>query len=537
MEASPPDAAHDRDEASALLHVSLEPAAAHLEHSYCKLLTLAAPAVFNQAAQPLAALVTVGMVGHAPCGADAPSEGGPIPCTSLHMLAAFTAVTATIGFVMGIFNFLVTVTWAQLGKVAIGEQKWSEVGPRVRVAVAVAGLAGMGCATLLWAFRSPIFASMDLDPGVLRLCELFFSWRLATIVPIFLQQTAFGVLGAYQRIYVLSTLNSVLAGLEVATVWVVLYMMEAGLSGLGQAGMVLSVGSAILTWAAAILLPPPVAEGQIHLCTGCGRRQATQPLPVSDDRVVLQEQEHGQQRGAEEDEGEEEDQDVATTDVTGEYLGSARDMMLRSLCLTASIYAMAVCSSRVGPESLAAHQILISLWTLSSYICDGFADVGTMLGAADVGAGRSIAVLSRRLLVLGFSTGVICAVAMATFQDQLAAAFTHEREVHRQLEIVWPILVLMQPCNAMVFVYDGLMLALQIWGYIRNLMAFTTLGLFAPVLVLIYGFLPGYKQTLLAVWVSKCFLNVGRCVGSAWRVSWRGNEAISTASAATTTQV
>ena len=56
-----------------------------------------------------------------------------------------------------------------------------------------------------------------------------------------------------------------------------------------------------------------------------------------------------------------------------------------------------------------------------------------------------------------------------------------------------------------VFVYDGLMLALQTWGYIRNLMAFATLGLFTPVLVLMYGFLPGYKETPLAVWVSKCF--------------------------------
>ena len=58
MEAPPADAAHNRDEASALLHVPHEPPAAHLEHSYCKLLTLAAPAIFNQAARPLAAALS-----------------------------------------------------------------------------------------------------------------------------------------------------------------------------------------------------------------------------------------------------------------------------------------------------------------------------------------------------------------------------------------------------------------------------------------------------------------------------------------------
>ena len=220
---TPRGKAHSQTEAAALLPASpageqqqpATPVAQH-EHSYGKLLKLAAPAILNQAARPLAALLTVGMVGHAPCGSDAPPDSGAPQCTSLQMLAAFTAVTATVGFVMGIFNFLVTVTWAQLGKVAIGEQKWSEVGPRVRVAGIVAGLTGLGCAASLWALQAPIFASMKLDPAVLRLCELFFGWRLAAIAPIFLQQTAFGVLGGYQRLYFLSTLNTLLARLEVS---------------------------------------------------------------------------------------------------------------------------------------------------------------------------------------------------------------------------------------------------------------------------------------------------------------------------------
>ena len=45
-------------------------------------------------------------------------------------------------------------------------------------------------------------------------------------------------------------------------------------------------------------------------------------------------------------------------------------------------------------------------------------------------------------------------------------------------------LVLMQPCNAAVFVYDGLMLALQAFAFIRNLMLGATLGMFSPALLL-----------------------------------------------------
>ena len=63
-----------------------------------------------------------------------------------------------------------------------------------------------------------------------------------------------------------------------------LYVLEAGLTGLGQAGIVLSISSAILTWAAAALFPPATAEGQIRLCIDCGgKRQSGQlPLPLSD---------------------------------------------------------------------------------------------------------------------------------------------------------------------------------------------------------------------------------------------------------------
>eukprot|EP01047_Picozoa_sp_COSAG01_P030553 COSAG01_NODE_2134_length_8347_cov_43.066319_3_plen_173_part_00 len=168
-------------------------------------------------------------------------------------------------------------------------------------------------------------------------------------------------------------------------------------------------------------------------------------------------------------------------------------------------------------------QVLLSLWTLSSYICDGFADVGTMLGSADVGAGRSIAALSRRLLCLGVGTGALCSALMWAGEAQIMHAFTHEPGVHAELRSAWSVLVLMQPCNAAVFVYDGLMLALQAFAFIRNLMLGATLGMFSPALLLFYAVgVAGIEHTLLAVWVAKCWLNVGRCAGAAWRVSCRG---------------
>jgi Na+-driven multidrug efflux pump len=120
-------------------------------------------------------------------------------------------------------------------------------------------------------------------------------------------------------------------------------------------------------------------------------------------------------------------------------------------------------------------------------------------------------------------TGALCSALMWAGEAQIMHAFTHEPGVHAELRSAWSVLVLMQPCNAAVFVYDGLMLALQAFAFIRNLMLVTTLGMFGPALWLCYAAgVGGLGHTLLAIWLANCLLNAGRFVGAAWRVSWRG---------------
>jgi Na+-driven multidrug efflux pump len=373
---------------------------------YSELLRLALPAVLNQSARPLAALVTVGLVGHSSCGGTAAlpptSELGAgddydndadvrAMCTSLQMLAAFSAVTATVAFVQGVFNFLVTVTWAQLGKLAIGEQRWEEVGGRVRQAACVALLAGCGCAAVLWAMRGPILASMALEPRVEALAYPFFGWKLLTVPPIFLHQTAMGVLGGYQRLYCLSALNVLLAATDTAVAWAALYPLTAGLSGLGFASLVISVCSMLLSWSLVAALPPAGAAGRIQLLPvlPCGVDRRRRRRPATWRQIDGGQDEDGDDGGG------------GTADIVGatcaigeeqqlagsaaqqpppppppqqrdgqashkcakcprcEYLRSACDQMIRSTVLSASIWLMTLCAARMSSEALAAHQVSV----------------------------------------------------------------------------------------------------------------------------------------------------------------------------------
>ena len=68
--------------------------------------------------------------------------------------------------------------------------------------------------------------------------------------------------------------------------------------------------------------------------------------------------------------------DRGTTAEVCEFYRDASDMIVRSLCLQSSVWALAVCAGNLGSAALAAHQVLLLLWMLTSYIVDGLADLG-----------------------------------------------------------------------------------------------------------------------------------------------------------------
>ena len=66
------------------------------------------------------------------------------------------------------------------------------------------------------------------------------------------------------------------------------------------------------------------------------------------------------------------------------WLRCCRDglnMLIRSLVIQTTIFASLVAASRLGTASLAAHSIIGQLWMLISYLVDGFAAAGIVLGS------------------------------------------------------------------------------------------------------------------------------------------------------------
>lgn len=71
----------------------------------------------------------------------------------------------------------------------------------------------------------------------------------------------------------------------------------------------------------------------------------------------------------------------------------------------------------------------------------------------------------------------------------------------------------LQPVNALVFVYDGLLYATRSFAYVRNALAVGVLALYVPAVVITMSYAP-QAQRLLALWAAKALLNCWRCATS-----------------------
>ena len=194
---------------------------------------------------------------------------------------------------------------------------------------------------------------------------------------------------------------------------------------------------------------------------------------------------------------------------------------------------MSIVAANLGTAALTAHQIAMTLWMLMSLVCDGFADVGTIVGSKLLGEmkakghAQEFKVLRDLLMLFGCGTGLLAGVSMWFCRDLILDVFHVNNSTSggggshvtsattgtsALLVTLWPLICGMQLINAAVFVLDGFVYATHSFKFIRNLMLGACLLWFFPALVVGQSLM----HNLLAVWIAKAGLNSARVVGAVW---------------------
>ncbi|WP_339684977.1 MATE family efflux transporter [uncultured Nonlabens sp.] len=190
------------------------------------------------------------------------------------------------------------------------------------------------------------------------------------------------------------------------------------------------------------------------------------------------------------------------------HIGLTANFFLRTVAINVAIYFSYRFANDYGVAEVAAHAVLMNIWLFFSFLVDGFANAGNAIGGKLMGSkdAESLKYLANKTSLYGVVIAVLLAIICALLYTALGNRFTDDPEV---LEIIantlW-IVLLMQPINAVAFVYDGIFKG---WGeasYLRNLLWLLTALVFLPVLFL----LDYLGWDLYAVWFAFFAWMIGR---------------------------
>ncbi|MFC6064951.1 MATE family efflux transporter [Streptomyces ochraceiscleroticus] len=184
-------------------------------------------------------------------------------------------------------------------------------------------------------------------------------------------------------------------------------------------------------------------------------------------------------------------------------------LLVRTLSLRAVLMIATAVAARLGDADVAAHQIILTLWSLLAFALDaiaiaGQAIIGRYLGAADVDGAKAAC---RRMVEWGIASGVVLGILVALARPLFIPLFTADPAVKDVLLPALLVVAVSQPVSGIVFVLDGVLMGAGDGPYLAGAML-VTLAVFAPVALAV----PALGGGLTALWWSMALMMAVRMV-------------------------
>ncbi|WEH16774.1 MATE family efflux transporter [Streptomyces sp. VNUA24] len=172
-------------------------------------------------------------------------------------------------------------------------------------------------------------------------------------------------------------------------------------------------------------------------------------------------------------------------------------LLVRTLSLRAVLIIATAVAARLGDEDIAAHQIILSLWSLLAFALDaiaiaGQAIIGRYLGAGDAQGAREAC---RRMVQWGIATGFVLGLLVLLARPLFIPLFTDDPAVQKAALPALIVVALAQPVSGIVFVLDGVLMGAGDGPYLARAMLLT-LAVFVPAALLV----PALGAGLTALW-------------------------------------
>ncbi|HSQ45767.1 MAG TPA: MATE family efflux transporter [Lutibacter sp.] len=181
-------------------------------------------------------------------------------------------------------------------------------------------------------------------------------------------------------------------------------------------------------------------------------------------------------------------------------LGLSLNLMGRALALNIALYLANAYATKYGNNYIAAQTIAFQIWLFFAFFIDGYSSVGDIVSGKLLGEKnykklwRLSIKLSRYSIVVSLMLALICAV----FYFPIGRLFSKDPLVLESFYGIFWLVLIMQPINAIAFVFDGIFKGLGEAATLRNLLLTATFLGFVPVLLIGDYF----NLKLYAVWLA-----------------------------------
>ncbi len=176
------------------------------------------------------------------------------------------------------------------------------------------------------------------------------------------------------------------------------------------------------------------------------------------------------------------------------------NLIIRAMALNVALYLANSYATRYGENYIAAQTIAFQIWLFFAFFIDGYASVGNIVSGKLLGEKKhkNLWKLSLKLSRYAIIIAVLLALICGALYNPIGRLFSSEETVLNAFYQVFWIVLVMQPLNAVAFVFDGIFKGLAEAVILRNLLIVATFLGFVPVLV-ITDFL-GLK--LVGIWIA-----------------------------------
>lgn len=176
------------------------------------------------------------------------------------------------------------------------------------------------------------------------------------------------------------------------------------------------------------------------------------------------------------------------------------NLFVRALALNIALYFANAYATKYGNNYIAAQTIAFQIWLFFAFFIDGYSSVGNIVSGKLLGEKdyKNLWNLSIDLTKYAAIVAGILSVFCFLFYTPIGKLFTKETAVLDTFYSVFWIVILMQPLNAIAFVFDGLFKGLAEAVTLRNTLLVATFLGFIPTLLV--GDYFGLK--LYAVWIA-----------------------------------